>query len=305
MAFDLQGHRGARGLAPENTLAGFARALSLGVTTLEMDIAVTADGVLVVSHDPTLNPEITRGPDGSFIDPPGPAISTLTLAELRRFDVGRIRPGSRLASLFPHQAPADGERIPTLAEVIALTRQSGAGSVRFNIETKLFPDQPHLTVSPEEMAERLVTLLESEGVAERACIQSFDWRSLRWVLANRPRIETAWLTTDSTVAARHGRPSPWLAGFDPAAYGGSIPRTVREAGGRIWSPDYRTLTEAQVAEAKALGLRVIPWTVNEPAEIDRIVGWGVDGLISDYPDRVRAVLSRRGLSLIDPVGPSR
>lgn len=305
MAFDLQGHRGARGLAPENTLAGFARALAIGVTTLEMDIAVTADGVVVVSHDPALNPEITRGPDGSFIDPPGPPIRSLTLAELRRFDVGRIRPGSRTAALFPHQVPADGERVPTLAEVIALTRRSGAGSVRFNIETKLFPDRPHLTVSPEEMAERLVAVLEAEGVADRAMVQSFDWRSLRWVMANRPRVETAWLTTAATLAAQRGRPSPWLAGFDPAAHGGSVPRTVHAAGGRIWSPDHRTLTKAEVAEARALGLRVIPWTVNEPAEIERVLGWGVDGLISDYPDRLRAVLARRGIGLPDPIGSAR
>jgi glycerophosphoryl diester phosphodiesterase len=305
MAFDLQGHRGARGLAPENTLAGFAHALAIGVSTLEMDIAVTADGAAVVSHDPALNADITRGPDGRFIDAPGPLIRSLTLDELRRYDVGRIRPGSRYAALYPDQVPVDGERIPTLAEVIALTRRLGANGVRFNIETKVFPDHPERTVPPETMAALLAAVLDREGVTERAIVQSFDWRTLKWLQAHRPDVQLAWLTSSyggaGTVRARDGRPSPWLAGHDPAAFGGSIPRTVHAAGGRIWSPDHRGLTEAEVAEARGLGLAVIPWTVNDPAVMDRLIGWGVDGLISDYPDRLRAVLAPRGIALPPPL----
>ncbi|MCS6854524.1 MAG: glycerophosphodiester phosphodiesterase [Elioraea sp.] len=299
---DLQGHRGARGLAPENTLAGFARALAVGVTTLEMDIAVTADGAVVVSHDPVLNPDLTRGPDGAWLEGPGPAIRSLTLNELRRYDVGRLKPGSRTAALFPDQLPADGERIPTLAEVIALTRAVGADQVRFNIETKVFPDRPHLTVPPEEMAERLVAVLLAEGVASRAMVQSFDWRSLLWVQGRHPTIVTSYLTSARTLAPRGNTPSPWLAGFDPRAHGGSIPRLVRAAGGSVWSPDYRDLTAEAVDAAHDLGLAVIPWTVNEAAEMERLLAWGVDGLITDYPDRGRMVLRRKGIRLPPAIG---
>lgn len=305
MALDLQGHRGARGLAPENTLAGFAHALGIGVSTLEMDIAVTADGVVVVSHDPALNPDITRGPDGRFIDPPGPPIRSLTLAELRRYDVGRIRPGSRYAALYPQQQPVDGERIPTLAEVFALVRRLGADHVRFNIETKVFPDRPHLTVPAEEMAARLAAVLAEEGMEGRVIVQSFDWRVLAWFRAHRPQVTLAFLTSAhggaDTVSPRQGRPSPWLAGADPAAFAGSIPRTVAEAGGRVWSPDHRGLTQAEVGEARALGLAVIPWTVNDPLTMERLIDWGVDGIITDYPDRLRAVMAGRGLALPPPV----
>jgi glycerophosphoryl diester phosphodiesterase len=305
MAFDLQGHRGARGLAPENTLAGFARALAIGVTTLEMDIAVTADGVVVVSHDPALNPDITRGRDGRWLEAPGPLIRSLTLEALRRHDVGRIRPGSRYASLYPAQEAVDGERVPTLAEVIGLTRRLGANGVRFNIETKVFPDRPDRTVPAEEMAERLAQVLAAEAVEDRAIVQSFDWRTLKWFQANRPGIALAFLTSAhgeaDTVSPRHGRPSIWLAGHDPAAFGGSIPRTVQAAGGRIWSPDHRGLAETEIAEAKRLGLVVIPWTVNDPAIMERLIGWGVDGIITDYPDRLRAVMARRGMALPPPV----
>ena len=309
MAFDVQGHRGARGLAPENTLAGFTRALEIGVSTLEMDVAVTADGVVVVNHDPVLNPDITRGPDGQFIEPPGPAVRTLTLAELSRYDIGRIRPGSRYATLYSEQVPVDGERIPSLAEVFARTHELGADAVRFNIEVKVFPDRPGLTAAPEEMAERLAAVLDEAGVTSRAIVQSFDWRVLTWFQANRPDITLAWLTSAhggaDTLSPRGGRPSPWLAGHDPATHGGSVPRMVRAAGGRIWSPDHRSLGEDEVAEARALGLTVIPWTVNDPTAMERLIGWGVAGIITDYPDRLRAVMARRGMELPRPVVSTR
>ena len=164
VAFDLQGHRGARGLAPENTLAGFVRALEVGVSTLELDTVVTKDNVVVVSHDPTLNPNITRDAAGRFIEPPGPAIRATTLAELRRYDVGRLRPGTRYAQTYPDQRAVDGERIPTLAEVFALVRARGA-DVRFNIETKITPQQPDLAPEPEAFVKLL--LAEIDGLGPR------------------------------------------------------------------------------------------------------------------------------------------
>ncbi|MCC7428616.1 MAG: glycerophosphodiester phosphodiesterase [Alphaproteobacteria bacterium] len=300
--FDLHGHRGARGLAPENTLPGFALALRLGVSTLEMDAAVTADGAVVISHDPILNPAITRGPDGQFLAAPGPAIRSLTLAELRRYDVGRLQPGTRYAAQFPDQQPADGTRIPTLVEVVQMTRRAGADRVWFNIETKVFPDRPDITVAPEAMAAALVRVIEAEGIAARTMIQSFDWRTLAWVQANAPHIATSYLTEPNTVRPRpDGRPSAWLAGQDPAAHGGSIPRTVAAAGGRIWSPHYRMIDAAQVAEAKMLGVRVVPWTVNDPAEMAGVIALGVDGLITDRPDLLRRVMEERGLALPAPL----
>src|SRR5215831_2778600 len=119
-AFDLQGHRGARGLAPENTLEAFATALKIGVTTLELDLGVSKDGVVVVSHDRVLNPDHTRGPDGEFLSGPGPRIHDLTLAELQTYDVGRLKPGTAYAAAFPQQRAVDGARIPTLSEVFSL-----------------------------------------------------------------------------------------------------------------------------------------------------------------------------------------
>jgi glycerophosphoryl diester phosphodiesterase len=135
-SFELQGHRGARGLFPENTLEGFAATLAMGIRSLELDVSVTADDVAVVTHDPILNPDIARGPDGAWLSGPGPAIRSLTFAELRRYDVGRLRPGSRIAGLHPRQQPHDGARIPTLADVFALTAATGA---RVDAEIKTLP----------------------------------------------------------------------------------------------------------------------------------------------------------------------
>jgi len=158
-AFDLQGHRGARGLAPENTLEGFALALSIGVTTLELDLAMTRDNVLVVSHDRRLNPDHTRGPDGKFLDAEGPPIRTLTLAELQTYDVGRLKPGSAYAAALPEQRPADGARIPTLAALFGEVARAGADHVRFNIETKITPTSGAETPDPDTFAMAVATAI--------------------------------------------------------------------------------------------------------------------------------------------------
>ena len=276
-AFDLQGHRGARGIAPENTLAGFAQALAVGVATLELDTGVTADGVVVIHHDRRLNPDIARGPDGSWITAPGPLIRGLSYKALQRYDVGRLRPGSEYAARHPEQVPVDGARVPRLADLFALVKKAGNHSVRFNIETKISPAAPDETLPPEAFARALVAEIRAAGVAGRSTVQSFDWRTLHAVEQQAPEIATVYLT---------GR-----------RRGGSQAKAVHAAGGRIWSPNYEELDTAAMVEARALQLTVIPWTVNEPGFIEFYLDLGVDGMISDYPERVRAGMARRGLPL--------
>jgi len=266
-AFDLQGHRGARGHAPENTLPGFERALAIGVDTLELDVGVTRDGVVVIHHDRRLNADLARGPDGNWISAPGPTIHSLTFAELQRYDVGRIRPGSEYAKQFARQKPLDGTRIPRLAELFELAKGS---TVRFNIETKLSAEAPDETPAPEPFARALLAEVRKAGVERRTTIQSFDFRTLAVVQREAPGVGTAYLTSGKK--------------------GDAIPRMVHEAKGAIWSPNFRDLDARALAVARALGVRVIPWTVNGPADIARILDMKVDGIISDYPDRVREAL---------------
>jgi glycerophosphoryl diester phosphodiesterase len=297
-ALDIQGHRGARGLAPENTLPAFARALSLGVSTLELDCAITRDGVVVVSHDPALNPDLTRGPDGGWLEKTGPAIRTLTYAELQRYDVGRVKRGTAYAQRWPEQRPVDGTRIPRLADVFALVEKSGNETVRFNIETKISPLAPAETTDPEDFARKLISAVRSAGMAERTAIQSFDWRTLAVVQKEAPETATVYLTSVSgfmdNIQSRGD--SPWTAGIRFRDHG-SVPGMVKAAGGAVWSPYLGDLTRDTVKEAQALGLKVVVWTVNNPADMRRVIEWGVDGVISDRPDLLRQAAGAMGIAL--------
>jgi glycerophosphoryl diester phosphodiesterase len=298
-AFDLQGHRGARGLAPENTLAGFERALEIGVTTLEMDAAITSDGVVVVSHDPALNPAITRDAAGRWLAARGAAIHTLTLAEVQAYDVGRIDPASAYARQFPDQVARDGERIPQLAAVFARVKALGADKVRFDIETKIDPRRPHETLAPEPFVKALLAEIAAAGMTQRVMIQSFDWRTLEIVQRLAPGVPTVYLT------ARGSRfdtlaDGTWTGGRLLKDYA-SVPQMVKAAGGTIWAPNHRDIGERDIAAAHALGLQVVVWTVNEAADAERLIGWGVDGLISDRPDRMREAMQRRGVALPAPL----
>jgi len=300
LAFDIQGHRGARGLAPENTMAAFARAVAIGVTTLETDVAVTRDGVLVISHDPFLNPDLVRAPDGRWLPAKGPAIRALTLAELKQYDIGRLNPESAYAKQFPEQKAHDGERFPTLAELVDFV-QAGGKPLRLNIETKITPANPDETVDAGTFARLVVDAIRTAGLAQRATIQSFDWRTLVQAKKFAAEIETVCLTIESdnmdTVQRKSGQPSAWHAGLDLAAHGGSLPRLARAAGCGTWSPFWRNVTAESVAEAHALGIKVLPWTVNNPADMARLIDMKVDGLISDYPDRLRKAAADKGVAL--------
>ena len=276
-ALDLQGHRGARGLAPENTLPAFATALTIGVDTLELDVGVTKDGVVVVHHDRTLNPDIARTPDGAWLAKRGPTLRSLDFAELQSYDVGRLRPDSEYAKPFPGQRPVDGTRIPKLADVFALAAKSGNQTVRFNIETKIWPEAPDDTLPPAEFARAVIAEIRKANLAARSTIQSFDWRTLRVVQLEAPEIATVYLTGSK---------------LEPGAL-----QAIRNSRGTIWSPSFRTLSDEKLKEARALGLKVIVWTVNEPQHIALMLDLGVDGIISDRPDLVRDEMKRRGMKL--------
>ena len=303
--FDLEAHRGGRALRPENTLPSFANALSMGVDTLELDMGVTRDGVVVVSHERTLNPDLARAPDGRYIDPPGTPYVKLTLAEVKTYDVGQIRPGSEYAARFPEQRVVPGTRIPTLAEVFALVRRSGDQHVRLNIETKIDPTHPEESPDPEHFVAVVLDLLRREHFGDRVMIESFDWRTLKLVQKAAPAIPTVYLTQQAQPEANIYPDTPWTAGLDPRKYGGSVPRMVKAAGGNIWSPFYGDVDQRSVDEAHKLGLPVVVWTVNEPQDMRRLLDMGVDGIISDRPDLLRAEVAAKGLPLppAHPVSP--
>ncbi len=274
MTPDLIGHRGARSLYPENTIAGFKAALAAGVRSFEVDVGMTRDGVPVLSHDPCLSPDLTRDGQG-WITRPDLAIARLSFAELAAYEVGRARPQSRTARRFPRQTPVDGQQIPALEEVLRLHSRT-----RWTLEIKTNPNRPHLTARPEAIAEAVAEVADRVGVAKRITVQSFDWRGPRHLRRLRPQLDYAWLTVCSTRAWRGGQ--------------ARLPFTVVAEGGSTWSPHHRELTRRLLDQAHDAGLRVVPWTVNNPADIARLAAWGVDGLITDDPLLARAVLQAPG-----------
>ena len=299
MAFDIEAHRGGRALFPENTLSSFANALTMGVDTLELDIGVTRDGALVVSHERGLNPDLARGPDGVYVAPPGIPFVTLTLAEVKKYDVGQLRPGSAYGAQFPDQHAVPGTPIPTLKEVLDLVRRSGDGHVRLNIETKIDPNHPDESPDPARFVSLLLDLLQAEKFSDRVTVQSFDWRTLLLVQKQAPAIPTVYLTLqkgrEPTVFT--DKASEWTAGFNPADHGGSIPAAIKAAGGAIWSPYFGDVNAALISESHGLGLKVVVWTVNKPDDIARMINIGVDGVISDHPDLLRRIAGEKGIAL--------
>ena len=264
MAIELIGHRGARALFPENTIAGFQAAIAAGVMSFELDVGMTRDGVPVVCHDARLSPDIARDRSGAWLPRSGPPLHDLEFEALQAFDVGRLRPGSRTARAFPRQLPNDGSTIPALEDVLRLHDQ-----VRWVLEIKTFPNRPDLTARPEAIAEAVADIIDRTGVAGRATVQSFDWRGPRHLRRLRPDLAYAWLTVRSTRAWRGGQ--------------ARLPDTVVEQGGGAWSPHHSELTGPLLDRAHRAGLQVVPWTVNRPDTVARLAHWGVDGIITDDP----------------------
>ncbi|HSB18275.1 MAG TPA: glycerophosphodiester phosphodiesterase [Bryobacteraceae bacterium] len=256
----VHGHRGARAVLPENTMPAFEHAIEAGADLLELDLAVTKDDVLVVSHDPILNPVICRSLGGATV------IRELTLAELRRWDCGSMRNPE-----FPNQRPAPGTRVPTLDEVLSLAPR---GSFQFNIETKMSPGKPQYTPSPGRFAELLLAGIRKRHLEDRVMVQSFDYRTLRAMKRLAPGIRLSALFGDD---AR-----------DFAAI-------ARDAGTGMVSPHQRLVTPEKVAAAHAGGLTVHAWTANKPEEWDRLISAGVDGIITDDPAELVRHLRQRGL----------
>ncbi len=305
-------HRGGAGLRPENTLAAFSNALDLGVDGFELDVHVARDGTVVVFHDDALKPDIVRDAHGHWIDPAArPLIKDLSLSDLQSYDVGRLKPRTKYAARYPKQMSQDGERIPRLADVIWLIKRSG-GAERLWIELKTnFLDRTR-TAAPDVMAAAVIRVLKREKFLDRAVLVGFDWPALIAAKKISPKTE-CWFTTlpqswfaDNGPPSDHGPPpkaeldslraleageAPWTGGFDRAKHG-SVIKAAKAAGADGWFPFFADINRATLSEARDLGLKVGAWTVNEPIDLERLADFAVDGICTDYPDRLSAVLKR-------------
>lgn len=267
----VHGHRGCRALMPENTLAAFNEALRLGVDVLEADMQVTADDVVVLAHDPEVNPDRCLGPDGKKLEGKVP-FRSLALAQVKRYDCGSLP-----HPLFPRQTRKTGEKIPTLEELFELVKTStypAAATVRFNIETKLSPGRPQFSPSPEKFAGLVLAVVEKFGFEDRVILQSFDKRTLLAMKKLEPRIRIAMLTEENNL--------PFTA-------------VAKALNAEIISPDYNWLAPGDIAGLHAAGVQAVPWTVNTPAGWDYLVSQQADGIITDDPAALISYLKAKGL----------
>ncbi|OMC51840.1 glycerophosphodiester phosphodiesterase [Mycobacterium sp. IS-836] len=289
--FDLQAHRGGRGETTEESLRAFAKSLGLGVSTLELDVGITGDGQPLVWHDPTIQPEkcsdtapvVAGDPQYPYV---GKLVHELTLAQIRTLDCGR-----RLEE-FPRAEVVRGNKVATLPEVFALA-DSYRADVRYDIETKVEADDPSRSAGPQEFVDVILAAVRAAGKVDRVEIESFDWRTLPMVHRAEPSIPLVALYNEETWAPG----SPWVAGENVATIGDPMIGALL-VGANILSPDYQQVTgKPYVDRAHALGLKVIPWTVNDADTMRAEIADGVDGIITDYPALLRGVLAELGMPL--------
>jgi glycerophosphoryl diester phosphodiesterase len=268
ISFDKQGHRGCRGLMPENTIPAMQTALGLGVTTLEMDVVITKDKKIVLSHEPFFNHEISTKPDGSFIDEKEEKkynIYQMTYDHVETFDVG-MKPHPR----FPKQQKVKVVK-PLLRDLLDSINQYMITSRRplpyYNIETKTQPATDNIFhPAPVEFVELLMAVIKEKEIEERVIIQSFDFRTLQYLHQKYPAIKTAMLIEDFDKRSLEDQLK--ALGFIPT----------------IYSPHYSLVNEELLKKCHQQNVRVIPWTVNDKPTIGNLRKMGVDGIITDYPD---------------------
>ena len=314
--FDLQAHRGGIGLTVENTLASFDKAIRLGVSTLELDVQITQDGQAVVTHDRQVNgnkcqdtgPVTPGDPEYPYV---GKYINTLTLAQVRTLDCG-----SKTLPDFPQQQASPGERMPLLSEVFDLVKAYGAHAVKLNVETKVEAGAPSETAPREQFVQVVDQEIRAADIAPQVTIQSFDWGSLMRMAQVDPRLPLVALTNYDFLQTGQPGKSPWLGGLDIDDFGGDPIKAIDSFGASAFSPvhgfpqngkvtdsNYKPyVTKDMVDEAHASGIKVIPWTVDDEATMNKLIDDGVDGLITNYPDRLRKVLADRGFQLPRPYG---
>lgn len=302
----IHGHRGARGLAPENTLTGFACASAIGVHGLELDVLISADEKMVVHHDPCLSSDLCRDPFGNWLETSTPAIYALTEAQLRIYDVGTMRPGSSQEARFPSQQGTNEEPIPMFSDLVGWWQTLTPYQPVLNIELKSDPRYPDESPDPDDYARIVVGELKQCHLLTSVWLQAFDWRLLQSIQRLSDQVFTGYLSSernhDATVLQEGV--SPWLAGFDPCHFSSSLPEAIKAAGGRFWGPAFADLSKERVQEAQTLGLSVHTWTLNENEAFHKAIEFGVDGITSDYPDRARSVMQAAGFSVAPPSTPA-
>ena len=311
--FDLEAHRGGRDIRPENTLYSYAYAIELGATSIECDMQLTKDGQIVMSHNPILSSDITRDENGNYIENNKYDIRLMTVDELKKFDVGVMDPNcGEYYDLHGKTQFTYDAKIPTLEELMQLIQSYGDKNIVLNIETKSYPDPASAgyknNADPKKFVEVFNNIVKKYDMEDRVVLQSFDWQTLIEMKKLNPNISTSalwqeqpsWGRDSESLRRYEKKKSPWLGGLDIKDYQGNPVKAAHAIGADIISPYYTEISKQDVDEAHSLGMKVVPWTVNNEKDMNMLLDMGVDGIISDKPWLLKQVLEKRNIKLHTP-----
>ena len=295
----IYGHRGARGDLPENTLESFKYLFDNNINAYETDILISKDLIPVITHDFRLEPSFTKDSEGNWIEDENIKIFDLTYEELLKFDVGSINKLSRYGRRFVNQKPLENQRIPKLSELLDLSSKNKSENLLINLEIKSTPDEENLTPAPEDTVKLVVNEINKSNLKDKIIVSSFDWRTLTEIKNQYPEISRAYLTYQQVRGMKIKKTiynrSPWMS-FLPFYEDHELPKIIKSQGGKAWHPYRKDITKKLVDISHQEDLPVNVWTVNEEYEMLKMIEYGVDGIMTDYPLRLKELCEKENIS---------
>ena len=286
----IVGHRGARGLFPENSMVGFENILKMGVTLIELDVVFSKDKTPIITHDHTINPSTSRDVDGEFVNE-NIKVSSLTVEQIKNYEIGRLDLDSDYGRRFPEQAQLDGIYMPTLQELFEKMQQPEFEQMRLMVEIKSEPN--YLSQDRENIASLVIKQIREANLSNKVLLHSFDWLLLSEFKKKDPKITTSFLTKKGYQNESENHNPSQVFMQDAAGYSNSVPEKISALGGSVWCPYFKDITRDRLLSARENNLIVVVWTLNELDDIDAMIELGVDAIVTDYPLRVMSALIAR------------
>ena len=288
----IYGHRGARGVLPENTLESFKYLFENNIHAYETDILISKDFIPVITHDFRLDPSYTKDINDNWIEDENIKIIDLTYDQILQFDVGTLNKLSKYGRKFINQKSLQNQKIPKLSELLKLTSDNIVENLLINLEIKSTPVEKNLTPEPDEMIKIIIDEVSRSNLEDRIIYSSFDWRILREIKERNSKIPRAYLT--SGVKGKIYDKSPWLD-FTPLHNGVELPELIKALGGSAWHPNYKDVNKEIIQISHDKGLPVNVWTVNRESDMLRMIHYGVDGIMTDYPLKLKELCEKENI----------
>ena len=287
----IYGHRGARGVLPENTLDSFQYLFDNDIKAYETDILISKDLVPVITHDFRLSPSMTKDSEGNWLEDEDIKIIDLTYDQISKFEVGSLNKLTKYGRRFLNQKKLPNQKIPKLSQLLDLTTKNNNSNLIINLEIKSTPVQENLTPSPEMLAKIVIDEVNKSSLIDKIIYSSFDWRVLREIKNYNSEIPRAYLTQDQRNIYDQ---SPWMD-FTPLHNNVDLPKLIKAHGGKAWHPYYKNINEKNIKIAQSENLPVNVWTVNKEKDMLRMIDYGVDGIMTDYPVQLKELCEKKNI----------